>query len=47
MTFPEGEAMQDNTVIPQGPTIVASRPAARPKAKQAPGGEVGSVVYEV
>ena len=45
-TFPEGDARQDNTDVPQGPPRVASRPVTRLKAKQAPGGEVESVVRE-
>ena len=44
--FPEGNARKDNTEFPQGPSIFASRPIIRLKAKQAPRQEVGSVVHE-
>jgi hypothetical protein len=44
--FSEENAEQDNTDIHQGPPIVSSRPVSRLKAKQAPRGEVESVVHE-
>ena len=31
VVFPEGDARQDNTDVPQGPTVVASRQIARHK----------------
>lgn len=46
MTFSEGDGRQDNTVVPQGPETVVSRPITRLKAKQEPRGEVESVVQE-
>jgi hypothetical protein len=46
VTFSEENARQDNTDVPQGPPIVSSRPITRLKAKQAPRGEVESVVHE-
>jgi hypothetical protein len=46
VTFTEENARQDNTDVSQGPPIVSSRPIARLKAKQAPRGEVESVVCE-
>jgi hypothetical protein len=46
VTFSEENARQDNIDIPQGPLIVSSRPITRHKAKQAPRGEVESVVHE-
>ncbi|XP_052048775.1 Friend virus susceptibility protein 1-like [Apodemus sylvaticus] len=46
VTISEGNARQDNTDVSQSPKIVASRPITRLKAKQAPIGEVESVVYE-
>ncbi|KAL6037658.1 hypothetical protein STEG23_020039 [Scotinomys teguina] len=46
VTFSEGDASQGNTDVPQGPPIVGSRPITGPKAKQAPRGEVESVVHE-
>ena len=46
LTFSEENAREDNTDIPQGPPIVSSRPIARLKTNQAPGGEVESVVHE-
>lgn len=45
VTFSEENAKQDNTDVPQGPPIVASRPITRLKAKQAPRGEVGSELH--
>lgn len=42
----EENARQDNTDVSQGPTIVSSRPITRLKAKEAPRGEVESVVHE-
>ena len=46
VTFSEGSVSQDNTDVPQGPPIVASKLIARLKTKQAPRGEVESVVHE-
>jgi len=46
VTFSEENARQDNTDVPQGPPIVSSKPITRLKVKQAPRGEVGSVVHE-
>jgi hypothetical protein len=46
VTFSEENARQDNTDVPQGPPIVSSRSITRLKAKQAPRGEVESVVHE-
>jgi hypothetical protein len=46
VTFAEENARQDNTDVSQGPPIVSSRPIARLKAKQAPRGEVESVVHD-
>lgn len=46
VTFSEENARQDNTDVPQGPPIVSSRPITRLTAKQAPRGEVDSVVHE-
>ena len=46
VTFTEENPRQYNTDVRQGPPIVSSRPTARLKAKQAPGGEVESVVRE-
>jgi hypothetical protein len=44
--FSEENARQDNTDVLQDPPIVSSRPITRLKAKQAPRGEVESVVHE-
>lgn len=38
--------MQDNTIAPQVPPIVISRPMTRLKASRLLGGEVESVVHE-
>jgi hypothetical protein len=46
VTFTEENARQDNTDVSQGPPIVSFRPITKLKAKQAPRGEVGSVVHE-
>jgi hypothetical protein len=46
MTVTEENARQDNTGVSQGPPIVSSRPVTRLKPKQAPRGEVESVVHE-
>jgi hypothetical protein len=46
VTFTEENARQDNTDVSQSPPIVSSRPVTRLKAKQAPRGEVESVVHE-
>lgn len=46
LTFPERHAKQDNTDVSQGPPTVASRPMTRLKAKQAPEGEIQTVVHE-
>jgi hypothetical protein len=46
VTFTEENASQDNNDVSQGPPIVSSRPVTRIKAKQAPRGEVESVVHE-
>jgi len=46
VTFSKENARQDNTDVPQGPPIVSSRPITRLKARQAPRGEVESVVHE-
>jgi hypothetical protein len=46
VTFTEENARQNNTDVSQGPPIVFSRPVTRLKAKQAPRGEVESVVHE-
>ena len=46
VTFFEENARQDNTDDPQGPPIVSSGPITRLKTKQAPRGEVESVVHE-
>jgi hypothetical protein len=44
--FTEENARQNNTDVSQGPPIVSSKPMTRLKAKQAPRGEVESVVHE-
>ena len=44
VTFSEGYTRQDNIDVPQGPPIVATRPIARLKSKQAPKGEVESPI---
>jgi hypothetical protein len=44
VTFSERNAKQDNTDVAQGPPIVAFRPIARLKAKQAPRGRCWAVV---
>lgn len=46
VTFSEGSVSQDNTDVPQGPPIVASRSISRIEAKQSPRGEIESVVHE-
>lgn len=46
VTFSEENAMQDNTDVPQGSPIFASRPITRLKAKQSPRREVESIVLE-
>lgn len=46
VSFSEGNARQDSTDVCQGPLIVASRPVARLKEKQAPSEEVENVVHE-
>jgi hypothetical protein len=46
VTVTEENARQDNIDTSQGPPIVSSRPKTRRKAKQAPRGEVESVVHE-
>jgi hypothetical protein len=46
MTLTEENARQDNADVSQGPPIVSSRPVTRLKLKQAPRGEVESVVHE-
>jgi hypothetical protein len=46
MTFTEENARQDNADVFQGPPIVSSRPVTRLKAKQAPRGEVESIVHQ-
>jgi hypothetical protein len=46
LTFTEENARQDNTDVSQGPPIVSSRPVTRLKTKQAPRGEIESVVHE-
>lgn len=45
MNFAEGNARQDNSVVPQGPAIVVSRLLTRLKEKKAPGGKVESIVH--
>lgn len=48
VTFPEGNARQDNTCIHQSPPLAFLRPITKIQAKQAqqaPKGEVESVVY--
>jgi hypothetical protein len=47
LTFAEENARQDNTDVSQDPSIVSSRPITRLKSKQAPRGEVDSVVHEL
>jgi hypothetical protein len=46
VTLTEENARQDNTDVSQGPPRVSSRSITRLKAKQAPRGEVESVVHE-
>lgn len=46
MTFSGGNAMQDNTNVPQGPLIVASGSITRLKAEQALKGEEESAVHK-
>ena len=46
VTFSEENALQDNTDVPQGSPIFASRPITRLKAKQALRGEVENVVHK-
>jgi hypothetical protein len=46
VTFSVENAGQGNTDVPQGPSILSSRPITRLKTKQAPRGEVKSVVHE-
>lgn len=46
MTFSEGNAKQDNTDVPQGPPIVASRTVSRLRPKQADKKEVESVFHK-
>ena len=46
MTFPEGDARQDNPDVPRCLSIVAPRPTTRLKANEAPKVEIERVVHE-
>lgn len=46
VTFSEGDGMQDNTDVPQDPSLVAFIPIIRLKAKQVPKGEIENIVHK-